>query len=118
VSLQTTKSPSTVVAPATLIANDATIINITNPSGANQSALIIQAGGSATITASGVINISGADKTNGIWAQVDTDPTFPGSTPLASVTYDGPATGPGITNTGETNSTLIQACANDGCGFM
>jgi outer membrane autotransporter protein len=116
VSLQTTTVPSTVDAPATLITNNAAITNTTNPNGPDQSALIVQAGGSATIgtaldPVSGVINMSGAGSTNVIWAIVFTDPTFPGSRPVASVTYDGL----GITATGGPNSTLIQACANDGC---
>jgi hypothetical protein len=115
VSAFNTTVPSTVGAPVTLTANDATITHTTR-NGPNQSALIVQAGGNATITASGVINVTGTASTNAVWA-INFSNLPPGSSrPVASVTYDGPATGPGITVTGGPNSTVIQACANNACG--
>jgi hypothetical protein len=98
---------------ATILANDATITNTSQPLVDSQSALRIVASGNATITASGIINVTGAQSTNAVLANVlSSDPG-----PQASVTYNGPATGFGITATGTANSTLIQACANDACGF-
>jgi hypothetical protein len=102
--------------PATLIANNAAITidtTILNPQ--DTSALFVHAAGDATITASGVINVTGTTSTNALWATVFTTADVPKA--VASVTYDSPATGPGITETGGANSTLIQACANDDCGF-
>ena len=114
VNLNNTFVASPANALATLTANDATINNINNPSAPNQSALRVQASGNATITASGIINVIGTDSTNAVWAIVFSSGA---GRPVASVTYDGPATGPGITATGGANSTLIQACANDGCNL-
>jgi outer membrane autotransporter protein len=111
VNLANTTFPSLANAPATLTANDATI-NHTLTNGPNQSALRVQASGNATITASGIIDVTGTESTNAIWAIVLSSAL---GRPVASVIYDGPATGPGITATGTANSTLIQACANDGC---
>jgi autotransporter family porin len=111
VSAFNTGGPSTVDAPATLIANDAAVTH-TVRDGPDQSALIVQASGDATITASGIINVTGTASTNAIWAiNMSNLP----SSPVASVIYDGPLTGPGITETGGADSTLIQACGNDGC---
>jgi hypothetical protein len=59
--------------------------------------------------------VAGTANTNAIWAAVFS--SNPGDT--ASVTYTGPTT-PGtiaINAIGGPNSTVIQACANDGCGF-
>ena len=93
-------------ASATLIANDATITNITNSTGS--SALRIQTNGSATITATGQIQVAGAQSTNAIWAIV-----LPSLNPntAATVNYNGP----GVTSVGTTFSTVIQA-ENDGAG--
>ncbi|HJY84903.1 MAG TPA: hypothetical protein VKK81_27950, partial [Candidatus Binatia bacterium] len=112
VNLQNTFGPASGVS-ATIIANDATITNTSMPALDSQSALRIVAAGNATINASGIINMTGGQSTNAIFSTVFT--SVGGS--VASVTYDGPATGPGITATGGPNSTLIQACANDGCGY-
>jgi outer membrane autotransporter protein len=113
VNLNSTFAPAT-GGPATLTANDATITHII-ANGPNQSALHIQAAGSATITASGIINVTGTNSTNAIFATVFS--SVAGA--VASVNYNGLAT-PGITDInviGGPNSTAIQACANDGCGF-
>src|SRR6516225_8108119 len=105
--------------PIELIANNAAIsINTAGISTQETSAIRLQAAGNATIgtlarPVSGIINVTGTVSTNAIWANVFS--SVPGA--VASVTYNGPATGPGITATGGSNSTLIQACANDGCGF-
>src|SRR5262245_36201739 len=101
-------------ASATINANDATITNISNPGGNSQSALRLVVSGNATVTASGIINVTGTNSTNAIFSTVLTQ--VPGW--VASVTYDGPLAGPGITATGGANSTLIQACANDGCQYV
>jgi outer membrane autotransporter protein len=69
--------------------------------------------GTASSPVTGVINVTGTTSTNALWASVFSTV----AAAEASVTYDGPATGPGITETGGRNSTLIQACANDNCGF-
>ena len=102
---------NTIGTSATLIANNATITNITNS--ANNSALRIQTNGNATIgdamtPVSGIINVSGTQSTNAIWAIV-----LPSSDPntVAKVVYDGP----GVTSTGTTFSTVIQT-QNDGTG--
>ena len=58
VSAFSTSGPSPVDAPVTLSANDAAITH-TLRNGPNQSALIVQASGDATITASGTINVTG-----------------------------------------------------------
>jgi hypothetical protein len=58
---------------------------------------------------SGMITVTGGPKTKGIWAQVSSNAT---STLEASVTYNGP----GITATGGSDSSVIEACVNDGCG--
>jgi hypothetical protein len=107
--------------PATLIANNAAItINTTSINPPDTSALFVHAAGNATIgtatnPVSGIINVTGTTSTNALWATVFTTANVPKA--VASVTYAGPATGPGITATGGPNSTLIQACANDDCGF-
>src|SRR6516162_9894418 len=114
VNLQNTFAPATGVS-ATINANDATITNTSNPGGNSQSALRIVAAGSATITASGIINMTGGQSTNAIFSTVFSSV---GGT-VASVTYNGAAT-PGVTDInviGGPNSTAIQACANDGCGY-
>src|SRR6516162_3441051 len=99
--------------PATLTANNAAV---TISGGALVSALFLHPIlGSATITASGIMNVAGTGNTNAIWAA--TFSSVPGA--VASVTYTGQAT-PGIIDinaTGGSNSTVIQACANAGCGF-
>jgi hypothetical protein len=99
--------------PATLIANNAAV---TISGGNLVSALFLHPIlGSATITASGIMNVAGTGNTNAIWAA-----TFSSvSGDSANVTYTGAAT-PGIVDlnaTGGSNSTIIQACANGGCGF-
>jgi hypothetical protein len=105
--------------PATLFANNAAItIDTRSFSPPDTSALFVHAAGDATIggadnPVSAIMNVTGATSTNAVWASVFS--TVAGAT--ASVTYAGPTTGPGITETGGSNSTLIQACANDGCGF-
>ena len=111
-------NPPAIGTSATILANDATITNTSNPGGPNQSALHIQAAGDAIIgtltdPVSGIINVTGTNSTNAIFATVFS--SVAGA--VASVNYDGPAIGPGITATGTANSTLIQACANDACGF-
>ena len=58
VSAFSTSGPSLVDAPVTLFANDAAITHALR-NGPNQSALIVQASGDATITASGAINVPG-----------------------------------------------------------
>ena len=93
-------------ASATLVANDATITNITNSTGS--SALRIQTNGSATITASGQIEVAGLQSTNAIWAIV-----LPSSNPTTAATVN--YNGPGVTSVGTTFSTVIQA-ENDGAG--
>jgi len=106
--------------PATLIANNAavTIDTTGNPAGSSlTSALFLHPVlGNATITASGIMNVAGGDNTNAIWAA--TFSSVPGA--VASVTYTG-AAAPGVidinTTSVGTNSTVIQACANAGCGF-
>jgi hypothetical protein len=105
--------------PATLIANDAavTIGTTSNPNPGTTSALFLHPIlGDAIITASGIINAIGTDNTNAIWAFVITDSaTVPPV--LASITYNGPTT-PGtiaINSIGGAESTIIQACTNDGC---
>src|SRR5262249_2831725 len=104
---------SPVNAPAILTANDA-LINHLITNGPNQSALRVQASGDATINATNTtINVTGTDSTNAVWAIVFS--SVAGR--VASVNYVGPANGPGITATGGANSTLIQACGNDGCGL-
>ena len=96
----TTGAIATIGTSATLIANNATITNITNSD--NNSALRIQTNGNATITSSGQIEVSGTQSTNAIWSIVlpSSDPTT-----ATNVGY----TGPGITVTGGANSTAIQA---------
>ena len=64
-----TALPPGIGTSATITANDAAI-TLSNPGGSDQSGLRIQAAGSATITASGIINLAGGDKTNAIFAQV------------------------------------------------
>jgi outer membrane autotransporter protein len=100
--------------PATLTANNAAV-TINSP-GALTSALFLHPIlGSATITASGIMNVAGTGNTNAIWAAVFS--SVPGD--AASVTYTG-AAAPGVIDinaTGGSNSTVIQACANAGCGF-
>src|SRR5262249_38555730 len=113
VNLQNAFGPASGVS-ATIFANDATITNTSMPALDSQSALRIVAAGSATIgtatnPVSGIINITGGQSTNAIFSTVLS--SVGGET--ASVTYNGPAIGPGITATGGPNSTLIQACAND-----
>ena len=105
---------------ATILANDATITNTSNPGGGSQSALRIQASGSATIgtaanPVSGIINIIGGQSTNAIFSTVFA--SVAGET--ASVTYTGAATPgvPDINVIAGPNSSAIQACANAGCGF-
>src|SRR6516162_4510341 len=100
--------------PATLTANNAAV---TISGGDLVSALFLHPIlGNATITASGIMNVAGTgNNTNAIWAA--TFSSVPGD--VASVTYTGAAT-PGIIDinaTGGSNSTVIQACANAGCGF-
>src|SRR6516162_3960475 len=99
--------------PATLTANNAAV---TISGGDLVSALFLHPIlGNATITASGIMNVAGTGNTNAIWAAVFS--SVPGA--VASVTYTGQAT-PGIIDinaTGGSNSTVIQACANSGCGF-
>ncbi len=114
VSLSNTTVASPVDAPATLIANDPNI-EVTHiiRGGPNQSALRVQASGNASIgdamaPAQATILVRGTDSTNAVWAIVFS--SVAGR--VASVYYDGP-----ITATGGANSTLIQACANDGCGL-
>src|SRR6516165_4614705 len=100
--------------PATLIANNAAV-TINSPGQLTSALFLHPILGSATITASGVMNVAGTGNTNAIWAAVFS--SVPGD--VASVTYTGPTT-PGITAinaTGGSNSTVIQACANSGCGF-
>ena len=105
--------------PIELITNNAAIsINTGGISTQETSAIRLQAAGDAIIgtlasPVSGVINVTGTNSTNAIWANVFS--SAPGA--VASVVYSGPASGPGITETGGPNSTLIQACANDDCGF-
>jgi hypothetical protein len=101
-------------AAARIDANDATI-TINNPGGTSQSALRIVSSGNATITGSGLINISGGQSTNAIFSTVLT--TVDGT--QASVTYNGAATPgvPDINVIAGPNSTAIQACANDGCNY-
>src|SRR5262249_3994324 len=68
------------------------------------------------ITASGIMNVAGANSTNAIWVALFS--SVPGDT--ASITYTGSTT-PGITAinaTGGSNSTVIQASANAGSGFV
>src|SRR5215831_15507655 len=92
---------------ATITASDATITNTSNPGGTNQSGLRIQAAGSATITSSGTINVTGANNDFGILAIVQgTNPV--GANAVASVTYNNPS-GPGITVNSADNSGGIQA---------
>ena len=102
--------------PATLTANNAAVTITSNPGAGPTSALFLHPiGGTATITASGIISAAGTSNTNAIWAA--TFSNDPGAD--ASVTYTGSAT-PGIIDinaTGGSDSTLIQACANGGCGF-
>jgi hypothetical protein len=115
VNLQNTFSATSPGVSATIQANDATITNTSNPGGNSQSALRIVSSGDASITASGIINITGAGSTNAIFSTVFS--LVPGT--VASVIYNGAAT-PGVTDinvTGGPNSTVIQACANDGCGY-
>ena len=104
----TTGAIATPGADATLIVNDAFIDN-TAVSGPNKSGLRIQASGNATITATDTeVHVIGAQSTNAIWAIV-----LPSSNPntAATVNYNGP----GVTSTGTTFSTVIQA-QNDGTG--
>jgi hypothetical protein len=106
--------------PATLTANNAavTITTTVNTSSALTSALFLHPIlGNATITASGIMDVAGGINTNAIWAA--TNSTNPGD--VASVNYNGSAsaTNPNVTDitvTGTQNSSIIQACANDGCG--
>src|SRR6516165_9610278 len=100
--------------PATLIANNAAV-STNSPGGLTSALFLHPILGSATITASGIMNAAGTGNTNAIWAA--TFSSVPGD--VASVTYTGAAT-PGIIDinaTGGSNSTVIQACANAGCGF-
>lgn len=104
---------------ATLIPNNAAVtIDTSGIITQETAAMRIQAGGDAIIgtlanPASGIINVTGTVSTNAIWANVFS--SVPGA--VASVVYSGPAAGPGITVSAGANSTIIQACANDGCGF-
>src|SRR6516165_5516573 len=100
--------------PATLIANNAAV-STNSPGGLTSALFLHPILGSATITASGIMNAAGTGNTNAIWAA--TFSSVPGD--VASVTYTG-AAAPGIIDinaTGGSNSTLIQACVNSGCGF-
>src|SRR6516165_6657004 len=100
--------------PATLIANNAAV-STNSPGGLTSALFLHPILGSATITASGIMTAAGTGNTNAIWAA--TDSSVSGDS--ASVTYTGAAT-PGtidINATGGSNSTIIQACANGGCGF-
>jgi hypothetical protein len=107
--------------PATLIANDAAItINTATIVTQETAAIRIQSAGNAIIgtlanPVTGIINVTGTNSTNAIWANVFS--SLPGA--VASVVYSGPVSPGinGITETGGPNSTLIQACANDNCGF-
>jgi hypothetical protein len=77
--------------PAILIANNAAVNG--NSFGTLTSALFLHPIlGSATITSSGILSVTGTGNTNAIWAAVDS--LTPGDT--ASVTYNGP----GITAVG------------------
>jgi hypothetical protein len=102
--------------PIELIANNAAIsINTAGIITQETAAIRLQAAGNATITASGIINVTGTNSTNAVWANVFS--SVGGA--VASVTYSGAAT-PNVTDInviGGPNSTIIQACANDGCGF-
>ena len=99
--------------PATLTANNAAVTIDTT--GSLASALFLHPIlGNATITASGLMTVAGTTNTNAIWAAIFS--SNPGD--VASVTYTGSATpGININATGGSNSSVIQACANDGCGF-
>src|SRR6516164_11517172 len=101
--------------PATLIANNAAV-TINSPGQLTSALFLHPILGSATITASGIMNAAGTGNTNAIWAA--TFSSVPGD--VASVTYTG-AAAPGVIDinaTGESNSTVIQACANAGCSFV
>ena len=78
------------------------------PLAPNKSGLRIQTNGSATITASGQIEVAGLQSTNAIWAIV-----LPSSNPTTAATVN--YNGPGVTSVGTTFSTVIQA-ENDGAG--
>src|SRR6516225_4890023 len=117
VALDSTNGSPGTGGPATLIA-PAVTINTTNtlPPNSFTTGLYILAAGSAFVgtpmsPVSGMITVTGGEKTKGIWAQVSTDVNLP-TTPVASVTYNGP----GITVTGGGNSSDIEACTNVGCG--
>src|SRR5262249_40214747 len=100
--------------PATLIANNAAV-TINSPGQLTSALFLHPILGSATITASGIMTVAGTGNTNAIWAAVFS--SVPGD--VARVDYTGAAT-PGkidINATGGSNSTVIQACANAGCGF-
>src|SRR5262249_49486431 len=76
--------------PATLIANNAAVT--INTSASTTSALFLHPIlGSGTITASGIMNVAGANSTNAIWVALFS--SVPGDT--ASITYTGSTT-PGI----------------------
>src|SRR5215471_6096375 len=100
--------------PATLIANNVAV-STNSPGGLTSALFLHPILGSATITASGMMNAAGTGNTNAIWAA--TFSSVPGDS--ASVTYTG-AAAPGVIDinaTGGSNSSVIQACANAGCGF-
>src|SRR5262249_11991192 len=110
VNLANSTGPGQFGAPATLTANNAAIDNTSNPTGTNTTALRIQAAGSATITSSGTINVTGANNDFGILAIVQgTNPVGAGAE--ARVTYTGPIAplAPGITVNSADNSGGIQA---------
>src|SRR5262249_27491479 len=100
--------------PATLIANNVAV-STNSPGGLTSALFLHPILGSATITASGMMNAAGTGNTNAIWAA--TFSSVPGDS--ASVTYTG-AAAPGVIDinaTGGSNSSVIQAGANAGCGF-
>jgi hypothetical protein len=99
---------ATIGTSAEIIANNATINDASVPNAPNQSALRIQTNGSAIITASGLISITGTQSTNAIWAIVLANPD---PNAVAKVVYNGP----GVTSVGTTFSTVIQA-NNSGTG--
>jgi hypothetical protein len=122
VNLANVTSPISPAAPGVsgmILANDVNI-TLNNPAGTHQSALRTQVSGSSTIgtaanPVSGIIDVTGGASTNAIFSQVFA--SVAGET--SSVNYDGPTT-PGVTAinaTGGMNSSVIQACANAGCGF-